>query len=372
MSAISDSYGSLRSVDPIPLNYSEEFNTAVDEDGNDSYSNDTNSPSNINDTRNKWFGIRFNTNSIINHTASIFQKVQRYSSYSFTGFFILHGLNVLVFPAIDLDISEEVMMMARDIYQKEFVEKYVVFGSVIAHVVSGVALRLLRILKRKLNSPSKRHVHRLHNNNTSATTGALHNNNHNSNNNAYQRRSSFKDHINLEKEIKFNPRTQDYEIKNDSVGLGGWFSVLNVGLRKSFITKRLGLSPLQFSGYLLVPLLTYHIASERLAPLFVDGDSSLINLKFVAHAISTGNKWISYPGFVMLIYVTLYHIVSGWLKWLKVYSIKKKKIWFLAINAMTVVGVFSLSRVVSMGPEYGSLAKSFDSYVGWIKSYTYV
>lgn len=268
------------------------------------------------------FGIRLNS------VLSVLRQSQKYSSYIFSSFFLVHGFNVLVAPAIDLQLAEEVMMMAREIYQQQHFESIAIYGSLAVHVASGLLIRIIKYLTRPAKPKHKK---------------------------------SQNNKVNLQKSIKLNSRTNEYEINDDSTGLGGWFSIFNFGLRRSLTTK-LGLTPLQFSGYVLLPVLTYHILGERIMPLMVDGDSSLVSLKFVSHVLNVKNKYVVYPGFAVLIYVGLYHVIGGWLKWLKVYLISKKNFFFLVINGLTALGMFSLYSVSKFGRATGSIAKSYDLY----------
>ncbi|GMM36235.1 Mcp1 protein [Saccharomycopsis crataegensis] len=291
----------------------------------------------------KYFGVPiFNRSNpdIYRTTNNFLGAIQKYSSYSFTGFLILHSINVLVTPAINVDVAEETFMMARDIYQQENVEKWLVFGSLIAHVASGLAIRVIRTVK---NYFSRRNQAK----------------------NSKKNKSQFSQQLAMEQQAKYNSQTQDYEITDESVGLGGWFGAFKLGIRRSKIASLLGVTPVQLSGLLLVPVLGYHILKERIAPLMIDGDSSLIKLGYVAHAFAKSNKLVSYLGFGSLIYLTLYHVVAGWMKYLKIYSQTQRRRGFLLVNGLTLLGMFSLSRIVSMGAEHGTVGKAYDAYMNY-------
>lgn len=264
-------------------------------------------------------------------TIGILRKFQKYSSYVFSGFAFVHIFNMAALPALDLGVADEVLMMARDVYQSGMYEPIGVFGSALVHVFSGIAIRLIHRYRRK-NLLSAKH------------------------------KSSLKDEIELSRSVQFNSRTNDYDIKDDSVGTGGWLSVLGLGLRRSLLYQYLGLSPLEFLGYALFGALIYHVLKQRVSPILADGDSSLVSLSYVSHSIWTTHKVKSFVGLVSLVYVGTYHSVTGWLKWLRIYSQRKKTYWFMFINAVTLLAAFSVYRIMSLGVETGAIGKAFDEY----------
>ncbi|KAK8074172.1 hypothetical protein PG994_005071 [Apiospora phragmitis] len=73
-------------------------------------------------------------------------RIQRYSSYTFALFAGLHVANTSVFPLVyrSVPYSEPLLLMAREIYQTRFSEPLLVALPVLAHVASGVAIRLIR------------------------------------------------------------------------------------------------------------------------------------------------------------------------------------------------------------------------------------
>ncbi|KAI0376791.1 DUF1691-domain-containing protein [Hypomontagnella monticulosa] len=73
-------------------------------------------------------------------------RVQRYSSYTFSFFASLHIANTSIFPLIyqSVPYSEPFLLMAREIYQTPLTEPLLVALPVVAHVTSGLAIRLLR------------------------------------------------------------------------------------------------------------------------------------------------------------------------------------------------------------------------------------
>ncbi|KAI1252367.1 hypothetical protein MGN70_006942 [Eutypa lata] len=73
-------------------------------------------------------------------------RIQRYSSYTFSVFAGLHIANTSIIPLIyrSVPYSEPFLVMAREIYQTPVAEPLLVGLPILAHVASGVALRLVR------------------------------------------------------------------------------------------------------------------------------------------------------------------------------------------------------------------------------------
>ncbi|KAH6657415.1 hypothetical protein BKA67DRAFT_655687 [Truncatella angustata] len=73
-------------------------------------------------------------------------RIQRYSSYTFTVFAGLHMVNTSIVPLIynSVPYSEPFLLMAREIYQTRLSEPLLVGLPIVAHVASGLALRLIR------------------------------------------------------------------------------------------------------------------------------------------------------------------------------------------------------------------------------------
>ncbi|KAH7126200.1 hypothetical protein EDB81DRAFT_205720 [Dactylonectria macrodidyma] len=73
-------------------------------------------------------------------------RIQKFSSYAMGFFTSLHLANVSLIPAITRSVagSENYLLMTREVYQTSLTEPILVALPVIAHVGSGIALRLLR------------------------------------------------------------------------------------------------------------------------------------------------------------------------------------------------------------------------------------
>ncbi|KAI0894231.1 DUF1691-domain-containing protein [Annulohypoxylon nitens] len=247
-------------------------------------------------------------------------RIQRYSSYTFSFFAGLHVANTSIFPLVyqSVPYSEPFLLMARELYQTPVTETLLVGLPVVAHITSGVAIRLLR---RRQNI--KRYG--------GATPGvwALHHSKPSSN-------------------------------------------------RKNTISAWPPLNYISVSGYAFVGLLASHVGINRILPLVVDGDSSNIGLQFVSHGFARQPlpPWIAYT---LLLSVGVGHMVWGWAKWLdlappanwKKITVdrqmrkKRRRAWWgvqtVAVGLAALWAAGGLGIVATAGPAEGWLATVYDN-----------
>ncbi|OTA99585.1 hypothetical protein M426DRAFT_76256 [Hypoxylon sp. CI-4A] len=250
-------------------------------------------------------------------------RIQRYSSYTFSFFAGLHFANTAVFPLIyqSVPYSEPFLLMARELYQTPLTEPLLVALPAVAHVASGIVIRLLR---------RRQNLRRY----GGATPGvwALHHANSS---------SSSSSHKNT---IKFWPPFS-------------WISA---------------------SGYMFVGLLASHVGINRILPLVVDGDSSNIGLQFVSHGFARHPlpPWVAYS---LLLSVGVGHMVWGWAKWLdlappanwkkitmdKQLRKRRRRAWWGVQGTVVVLaGLWAaggLGIVARAGPVEGWLATVYDN-----------
>ncbi|PHH60174.1 hypothetical protein CDD81_2060 [Ophiocordyceps australis] len=186
-------------------------------------------------------------------------RIQRYSSYAMGIFTSLHLASVSLIPLATRSVagSEAYLLAAREIYQTPVSEPLLVAVPAIAHVGSGIALRLLRW----------RHNLRRYG---GATPGmyALH-------------------RLSLDRS----------DSRRKSISL--WPSVSAIAL----------------SGYAFAVFLSAHVCVNRLLPLAVQGDSADIGLAYVAHGFAR-RPVVSLAAYVGLIGTGSGHMVWGMAKWL--------------------------------------------------------
>ncbi|ODV84191.1 hypothetical protein CANARDRAFT_68744 [[Candida] arabinofermentans NRRL YB-2248] len=251
--------------------------------------------------------------------------VQKYSTIPFSIFSFLHLSSVVVAPSLSLiEIGEQLMSMGREIYQVSGFEKILLWSS-IAHVLSGMSLRGIRLYD-NYNKYGKVKVKK--------------------------RRGS--------RSWKAGQENKETVTDKDE-GLGGILSILGLGSRKSLSARFLGLSPSSFSGYLLVPMLIYHVIKERIGPWLVDGDSSFIDLSYISHAIFK-NPLKTPVGLVVMVAVASYHMLSGFNRFMKLFSLRARKLTYAAIATTTFLASLSVFFISKMGPAFGATARRFDAY----------
>ncbi|KAK9367485.1 hypothetical protein V1509DRAFT_626069 [Lipomyces kononenkoae] len=77
-------------------------------------------------------------------------RVQKYSSYSFAAFLSMHLATVNAMPALlGIDAADNGIVLARVLYQLPVVEGTLVVGSLAAHLISGIILRIHKIRRDK-------------------------------------------------------------------------------------------------------------------------------------------------------------------------------------------------------------------------------
>lgn len=247
-------------------------------------------------------------------------RTQRLSSYAMAVFTSLHLANVSLIPAITRSVagSETYLLMTREIYQTSITEPLLVALPVVAHVGSGVALRLLRRWQNM-----KRY---------GGSTPGLH---------ALQKLR--------------------HEQNRGTSSLWPPLSYISI------------------SGYVFAVFYGAHVVMNRALPLAVEGDSSNIGLAYVAHGFAR-HPVVAGCAYVGLIAAASGHMVWGAARWLgwapstrswfggegpagpldKSTKRQRRKRWFALQGA--VVGTVALWAVGGMGVvSRGGLA---DGWVG--------
>jgi hypothetical protein len=197
-------------------------------------------------------------------------RIQKFSSYAMGIFTSLHLANVSLIPAITRSVpgSETYLLMTREIYQTSLTEPMLVALPIVAHIGSGIALRLLR---------RSQNMQRY----GAATPGmyALH-----------------------------RSRTELEDLKSARAA-SPWPA----------------LSYISISGYAFTVFFAAHVFVNRVLPLQVEGDSSNIGLAYVAHAFARHpiTSWFSYIG---LLAAGCGHMIWGQAKWFGL-SPTTKYIW---------------------------------------------
>lgn len=255
---------------------------------------------------------------------SALYKVQKYSAYGFLGFFGLHISSTVVAPALGLRFStcQDLFEMTRAVYLSPLFEYPLVLGTAAAHVLSGVAMRVLRgMVSKKILKPR------------------------------------------AERDIIISDEYRD------DIGLGGIGTMLGLGFKKSWISSHFPtLTPSTFSGYVMLLALGFHYYKMRLAPAWVDGDSSLVNLNYVTHYLhtsfyGTAGTLLNYMMLLLLLWVSFYHIVGGLFKYRRQFSIRSRKIAYSVIGLLTSFALIAVMRLKLCKLEPGFIGKQFTKYL---------
>ncbi|KAB5559913.1 hypothetical protein GE09DRAFT_1114953 [Coniochaeta sp. 2T2.1] len=256
-------------------------------------------------------------------------RIQRYSSYTFTVFASLHLATTSIFPLATLSVpaSESYLLLAREIYQTRLSEPLLVALPLVAHVASGVAIRLLR------RSQNLRRY-------GGATPGNI-----------------------LPMHHRRGTSSSSSKSKHQRI----WPPF-------SWIAA---------SGYVLAAAVGLHAFVNRGLPLAVEGDSANIGLAYVSHGFARhpAISWIAYGG---MLAVGCGHMVWGWAKWFGVSQragwragpptgnarvdreVKKRRrrVWYAVNGAVVLVtGLWAagaLGVVARGGPARGWVAKVYD------------
>ncbi|KAH6607081.1 hypothetical protein Trco_003394 [Trichoderma cornu-damae] len=187
-------------------------------------------------------------------------RMQKYSSYAVSVFTTMHLANVSLIPAVTRSVagSETYLLMARELYQTTITEPLLVGLPVLAHVGSGIALRLVR---------------------------------------------------------------RSENIRRYGGSTPGMYALMRSRADGAGASSRPSAQPwpplswISWSGYLYTALWGAHVLMNRALPLAVEGDSSNIGLAYVSHGFARhpAVAALAYRG---LIGVGCGHMVWGLAKWL--------------------------------------------------------
>ncbi|KAF2965918.1 hypothetical protein GQX73_g7669 [Xylaria multiplex] len=248
-------------------------------------------------------------------------RIQRYSSYTFTFFAGLHFTNTSLIPLVyrSVPYSEPFLLMTRELYQTRLTEPLLVGLPVLAHVVSGLSIRLLR------RNQNKKRYH------GDASPGFW----------ASKSSLSSSSHSHTSSRI--------------------WPVVSNIAA----------------SGYVYTVLLASHVAMNRVLPLIVDGDSSNIGLEYVSHGFAR-HAPSAYIAYILLLSVSAGHMVWGMARWLDLAppanwkkitfdkptrSRRRRAWWGVNATAVSLAALWAaggLGVVARAGPAHGWLATVYN------------
>lgn len=134
-------------------------------------------------------------------------------------------------------------------------------------------------------------------------------------------------------------------------------------------------------GYLLVPLVAGHTLVNRWLPLWLEGGSSGVGLRFVAHGFAK-HPLVANLGYGALVGVGVWHFVGGAAKWLKVSEefvaasgdhgrARRRRRWIVNGVAALVAGVWMLGGLGVVGRGGKGMGTSWE-VKAWDEIYTSV
>ncbi|KAI5924554.1 hypothetical protein F4810DRAFT_664175 [Camillea tinctor] len=259
-------------------------------------------------------------------------RIQRYSAYTFGFFTGLHLTNTAIIPLIyrSLPYSEPFLLLTRELYQTTFTEPLLVGLPILAHITSGIALRLIRRRQNitRYYGGATPGMWALHHSSTSSSSSSSRSNSH----------------------------------------TRVWPAFTNVAL----------------SGYVFAPLLASHVFVNRVLPLIVEGDSSNVGLQYVAHGFATTLDQLPWAAYSLLIAVGVGHMVWGAAKFMDfapppgwarntvdraARKRQRRAAWLLRAAIALVAGTWAaggLGVVARAGRADGWLGGVYDGMYGWM------
>ncbi|CAK9442249.1 uncharacterized protein LODBEIA_P59920 [Lodderomyces beijingensis] len=254
-------------------------------------------------------------------------KIQKYSAWGLVSFLGIHLTSVVVVPILPIshDLKQQVFSLAKAVYQDvPLYEPVFIFGAGITHILSGIALRLVRYFKRR-----------------------------------NQHRSAAR--------VQLLNAAIDIKDSDDDIGLGGISNIFGLGYRKSITTTQFGLTPLQFSGYVSIPFVLFHIYKFRYMPWAVEGDSSLINLDYITYVLNLKHPWVNTVALLGLVLSVTYHVTIGGMKLQGFYSRNWKRAGLVMVNVLGFAGMVSIymfKRSVNVDLHSADfVGKAFSKYI---------
>lgn len=235
----------------------------------------------------KILGLEISENSIVHGLFNL----QKYSIAPMALYFPVHAVNTMVTPLVNAEDAPESML--KTIHQwVPAVASKVLIGSLLTHVTSGVLLRGWKLYRRK-ELAQKYHMNK---------------------------KSTSQDRIGL------------------TGGISGYF----MGLYKQF-----SVSPLSISGYVLTPLVLYHLLIMKWVPESMGEPET--GFDFVKQMLRASEWWIRWFAGIIpltaLISAASYHVVAGVCRLMKVKDLNKRKTASKVVTGLTVAGFFSVLRL---------------------------
>lgn len=123
----------LRSVDPVPSNYEKAAQLNSRKPGTNEPATPSAEPKKPLPANNSWL-------------YHLLTGTQKYSAFLFTAFLGLHATTVIVAPLFGMDAANKTLSFTRAIYHAPYAESILVYGAIVAHLLSGWGLRIRKMI----------------------------------------------------------------------------------------------------------------------------------------------------------------------------------------------------------------------------------
>lgn len=238
----------------------------------------------------KILGIEVSTTTVVH---ALF-KLQRLSIVPMALYFPVHAVNTMITPLVNPETAPDSFLTAVHKWVPQAASK-ILIASLLTHIASGVLLRGWKLYKSHVLK-EKYHLHHQHKHTTS----------------------------------------------QDDIGLTGGISGYLFGIYKQFT-----LSPLSMSGYVLTPLVLYHLLIMKWVPESLGEPAT--GFDFVKQLLRASEWWIRWFAGIIplsaLISAASYHIVAGACRLLDVKDMKKRKNASRIISGLSIAGFLSILRL---------------------------
>lgn len=234
------------------------------------------------------------------------RRIQYFSVIPMSLYFPLHGINTLLVPPTSAGSApDDVLMMIRELLPS-FTTKLLV-TSLCLHFSSGLILRIWHWISSYNTIPT----------------------------------SKNKKDSRTNRDLQFHLQEENGRDSQRTIGLTGGLSGYFTGFKKSFL-----LPPQIISGYVLAPLLTYHLYAMKLIPDELKTDVDFNYVKFILQNSNWQLKWIG--GIIplsLLIGSGTYHICAGMCQYMGIRKLSSRKKWSNVITVIIASGIFGLYRL---------------------------
>lgn len=222
----------------------------------------------------------------------VLKFVQKYSTWPMSVYFPLHAINTLIIPLFDPNYTpNEVLMMVRQILPSAYVTAKILVTSLSLHLGAGIIIRGINLWNKR--------------------------------------------------RLKNKTPVRKPDDSQSAIGLTGGISGYIFGVNKIF-----EISPQILSGYILTPLLAYHLFLMVAGPRLVKFDIDFSFVKWVLQNDNTLIKWVG--GIIplsLLVWSGTYHICAGDCQYLSIKDMNNRRRWSNAITMLIASGLFSLYRL---------------------------